>query len=53
MSEIELEIGDVVEIGGVSLTVVDIEHGEVTFRIHDANNNSILLESPFEIAVPR
>jgi riboflavin synthase alpha subunit len=53
MSEVELEIGDVIEIGGVSLTVVEIDQGEVTFRIHDSNDDSDCLESLAEIAVPR
>ena len=53
MSEIELEIGDVVEIGGVTLTVIDIEQGEVSFRIHDANDDSLRLDSLPELAVPR
>ena len=33
MSEIELEIGEVLLIGAITLTVVDIDCGDVTFRI--------------------
>ncbi|MBA3314172.1 MAG: hypothetical protein H0T47_12920 [Planctomycetaceae bacterium] len=35
--EIELGIGDVVQIGESFYTVLDIEHGEVTFRVDPAD----------------
>lgn len=41
--EIELGIGDVVQIGDSIYTVIDIENGEVTFRIDIA-------EDPCEVA---
>ena len=40
MSEIELEIGDVLQIGNRLLTVVDIESGEVFFRIEETRSGS-------------
>lgn len=36
--EIELGIGDVVQIGDSIYTVIDIENGEVTFRIDAAEH---------------
>ncbi len=36
--EIELGIGDVVQIGENIYTVIDIENGEVTFRIDAADS---------------
>ena len=36
--EIELGIGDVVQIGDSIYTVIDIENGEVTFRIDVAED---------------
>ena len=36
--EIELEIGDVVRIGDRFYTVVDIEDGEVCFRVDPADD---------------
>lgn len=33
--EIELTVGDVVLIGEYTVTVIDLEDGEVTFRIQD------------------
>lgn len=53
MAEIELEIGDVVEIGGMLLTVVNVEEGEVIFQIDNENDNPVSLETQFETAVPR
>lgn len=37
--EIELGIGDVVQIGDRVYTVIDIENGEVTFRIDAAEDH--------------
>ena len=31
--ELELAVGDAVQIGDYTLTVIDLENGEVTFRI--------------------
>lgn len=38
MSEIELEIGDVLLIGDFTLTVVDIDHEDVTFKIDQSES---------------
>jgi len=35
LHEFELNIGDVVQIGEYTVTVVDLENGEVTFRIQE------------------
>ena len=34
--ELDLAVGDVVRIGETLITVIDIENGEITFRIDDA-----------------
>lgn len=36
--ELDLAVGDVVQIGEMTVTVIDIENGEVTFRIDDGNH---------------
>lgn len=35
LHEIELTVGDVVQIGEYTVTVIDLEDGEVTFRIQE------------------
>lgn len=35
LHEIELNIGDVVKIGDYTVTIIDLENGEVTFRIQE------------------
>ncbi len=35
LHEFELNVGDVVQIGEYTVTVVDMENGEVTFRIQE------------------
>lgn len=37
--QVELTVGDVVRIGDTVITVVDIENGEITFRIDDADSS--------------
>lgn len=53
MSEIELEIGDVVQIGGYSVTVIEVENGEVTFRIDQCDHADESLVMISEGAIPR
>lgn len=36
--ELEVAVGDVLRIGEMTVTVIDIENGEVTFRIDDSGN---------------
>ena len=35
IQEIELTVGDVFQVGDTTVTVIDIDNGEVTFRIDD------------------
>jgi hypothetical protein len=35
LHELELAVGDVVQIGDYTVTVMDIENGEVTFRVEE------------------
>ncbi len=35
LHELELAVGDVVQIGDYTVTVIDLENGEVTFRIQE------------------
>ena len=35
--ELDLGVGDVIRIGGSLITVIDIENGEITFRIDDVD----------------
>lgn len=35
LHELELSVGDVVQIGEYTVTVMDIENGEVTFRVEE------------------
>ena len=37
--ELELAVGDVFQIGDTTVTVIDIEDGEVTFRIDDEGSH--------------
>lgn len=48
--ELELAVGDVIQIGDYTVTVIDLENGEVTFRIQEPAANERLTESP---AAPR
>ena len=43
--EIELSIGDVLQIGGCLVTVVDIEGPEVSFRIEGGESSELVLET--------
>ncbi|MBD3672124.1 MAG: hypothetical protein HUJ26_01245 [Planctomycetaceae bacterium] len=45
MSEIELEIGEVLMIGETILTVVDIEDGDVTFKIDQDDSDGDVVVS--------
>lgn len=36
--ELDLVVGDVIRIGETLITVIDIENGEITFRIDDADS---------------
>lgn len=33
--ELELAVGDVIQIGDYTVTVIDLESGEVTFRVQE------------------
>ena len=35
LHELELTVGDVLQIGEYTVTVLDIENGEVTFRVEE------------------
>lgn len=35
LHEIELTVGDVLQIGEYTVTVIDLDNGEVTFRIQE------------------
>lgn len=39
LHELELTVGDVLQIGEHTVTVLDIENGEVTFRVEKAEHN--------------
>ena len=43
MSEIELEIGEVLKIGETVLTVVDVEDEDVTFKIDQSDSGEEML----------
>jgi len=49
LHELELTVGDVVQIGEYTLTVIDLENGEVTFRIQEPATE----EDRAEPALPR
>lgn len=36
--ELDLVVGDIVSVGGVTLTIIDIENDEVTFRVDDGSS---------------
>ena len=38
--EFELTVGDVLQVGEMTVTVMDIENGEVTFRVDDGASYS-------------
>ena len=40
--EIELGVGDVIRIGDRYFTVIDIDHGEVCFRVDPADEFALL-----------
>jgi hypothetical protein len=46
--ELQLSVGDVVRIGNVTLTVMDIEGDEVSFRIDEDDDFHAALLSDFE-----
>ena len=50
LHEIELTVGDVVQIGEYTVTVIDLENGEVTFRIQEPEVEEERVENP---AAPR
>jgi len=39
--ELELAVGDVLRVGDTTVTVIDIENDEITFRIDDADSHDI------------
>jgi len=43
VSEIELEIGEVLLIGDITLTVVDIDHDDVTVKIDHSQSGEEML----------
>lgn len=45
LHELELTVGDVLQIGEHTVTVLDIENGEVTFRVEELEHNGELNDS--------
>ena len=39
LHEVELTVGDVVQIGDYTVTVIDVENGEATFRIQEPDQD--------------
>lgn len=54
LHEIELAIGDVLKIGGYTVTVIDLENGEVTFRVQEpvADEESVTDDEAVENTTP-
>lgn len=50
LHELELTVGDVVQIGEYTVTVIDLENGEVTFRIQEPISEEQTSDAP---ALPR
>jgi hypothetical protein len=50
LHELELTVGDVIQIGEYTVTVIDLENGEVTFRIQEPVAGDDSHETP---AMPR
>lgn len=50
LHELELTVGDVVQIGEYTLTVIDVENDEATFRLRETNQDE---ESSENLATPR
>ncbi len=48
--ELDLTVGDVIQIGDYTVTVIDLDDGEVTFRIQEPDSWEPPIESP---ATPR
>lgn len=46
IQEIELSVGEVLEFGGQSLTVLDIENGEVLLRIESGEEGGAAEQKP-------
>jgi len=46
LHELELTVGDVIQIGDYTVTVIDLENGEVTFRIQEPVSEEVPAESP-------
>jgi len=46
LHEIELTVGEVVQIGEYTVTVIDLENGEVTFRIQEPEMEEESTENP-------
>jgi hypothetical protein len=38
--ELDLNVGDILQVGDTTVTVIDIENGEVTFRIDDSDSHA-------------
>ena len=51
MFEIELEVGEVLMVGETVLTIVDIEEGDVTFKVSHTDGGADLLVSISEDAL--
>ena len=48
--EIELSIGDTLQFGDQMLTVIDVDRGEITFRIDSANSQISAPRTPKQSA---
>jgi len=46
LHELELTVGDVLQIGEHTVTVLDIENGEVTFRVEEAVQRDENVDGP-------
>ncbi len=46
LHEFELTVGDVLQIGEYTVTVIDLEDGEVTFRIQEPITDEEAVEAP-------
>ena len=40
LHELELSVGDVLQVGEHTVTVLDIENGEVTFRVEESDSGT-------------
>ena len=55
--ELDLVVGDVISVGGVTLTIIDIDNDEVSIRVDDGQSNEDIhiddLLTPASSTLPR